>query len=244
MPRFFVSDLGEAEKTISIVGEDARHIALSLRMACGDFLTLSDGRGRDYSCRLTSITPDRVVAEVLSSAPSATESPVCITLYQAFPKGDKLDTIVQKAVELGASSIVPFSSQFCVRRPTEERSARQGARLSRIAEEAAKQTGRGVIPTLGAKLSFEDMLVSAARSELALFCYEAEGTRPLPACLPEKMPQTISVVIGSEGGFSLEEAKRAQDAGLTLCGLGSRILRCETASAYVLSALSFVYELS
>lgn len=243
MPRFFVADV-KPDVPLVITGEDARHIALSLRMASGDSLTVSDGRGTDYTCRLTKISPDCVMADVLASSPSLTEPPVRITLYQAFPKGDKLDTVVQKAVELGARRIVPFTSEFCIRRPHADKWEKQGSRLLRIAEEAAKQSGRSALPAIGSPLSFPEMLAEAKTADCALFCYEGKGTRPLPACLPSLAPKTVSVIVGSEGGFSSAEATAAREAGLIMTGLGHRILRCETAPLFVLSALSCRYELS
>ena len=175
--------------------------------------------------------------------PSETEPPYRLTLYQAVPKGDKLDLIVQKAVELGVTEIVPFISAFCVKRPHEDKWQKQSARLARIAEEAAKQCKRGAIPTIAPLLDYEEMLAHAKKAELSLFCYEGEGTKPLPLCLPAERPQSVSVVIGSEGGFSEKEAEAARACGLCPCGLGNRILRCETAPLFALSALSFKYEI-
>ncbi len=244
MPRFFAEELMPNEQTATLTGDDAHHIAFSLRMACGDEITLSDGRGHDYRCRLTSITKERVTADILSCTPSLTESPVDICLYQAFPKGDKLELIIQKAVELGVSRIVPFFSAFCIKRPHADKWDKQHARLTRIAEEAAKQCGRGCVPQVLPPIDFSKAIRHAAQAEVKLFCYEGAGTQPLPACLPAKRPQSISVMIGSEGGFSESEAQAAAAGGLTPTGLGSRILRCETAPLFVLSSLSFLYELS
>ena len=244
MPLFFLPNAQPDDGILTLRQEDSHHIALSLRMACGDEITVSNGAGTLYRCTLEKITPDEVRARVYASDEAKTEPPYRLTLYQAVPKNDKLDMIVQKAVELGASEIVPFISAFCVKRPHEDKWQKQSARLARIAEEAAKQCKRGVIPTIAPLLDYEEMLARAREDELALFCYEGEGTRPLPACLSARAPRSISVIIGSEGGFSEKEASEALDAKLTLCGLGQRILRCETASLFALSALSFHYEIS
>lgn len=243
MPLFFLPKAEPEDGVLTLRAEDSHHVALSLRMACGDEITVSDGEGTLYACTLDSITPEEVRARVLSCAKSETEPPYRLTLYQAVPKSDKLELIIQKAVELGVTEIVPFVSAFCVKRPHEDKWQKQSARLSRIAEEAAKQCKRGCIPTVAPLLDYEEMLAHAQKAELSLFCYEGEGTRPLPLCLPDQTPRSIAVIIGSEGGFSEKEAAKARTEGLTLCGLGKRILRCETAPLFALSALSFKYEI-
>lgn len=244
MPLFFLpSAKPDADNRFIIKGEDARHIALSLRMACGDSLTVSDGEGMHYHATLTHITPTEVTVTVKSAERAESEPPLKITLYQAIPKSDKLETIVQKAVELGATEVVPFLSEFCIKRPHEDKWERQKARLARIAEEAAKQCRRGVIPTIGELLDFREMLNAVRNADLPLFCYEGDNTKPLSACLPDKAPACAAIVVGCEGGFSESEANLARQSGVTLCGLGKRILRCETAPLYALSILSYKYEL-
>jgi len=243
MPRFFADDSAVTETSVSVIGADARHIARSLRMAVGDPITVCTPSGREYECRLTRIRDELCEAEILSSRAAEGEPPVRIALYVAYPKGDKLETVVQKATELGAISITPFSSAFVVRKPRPEKIPAETERLGRIAAEAAKQCRRGAIPTVTPPLTFSGMLSEAKNAELPLFCYEGEGTRPLPAVLPADPPKTVSVVVGSEGGFSEVEAKEAKEAGFCLVGLGKRILRCETAPLFALSCLAFHYEL-
>lgn len=243
MPRFFVDDSAVSNDQVAIAGADARHIARSLRMAVGDGITVCTAGGRELSCRLTRIRDELCEAEILSSCDALGEPPAAIRLFVAYPKGDKLETVVQKATELGATSVTPFTSSFVVRKPRPEKIAAETERLNRIAAEAAKQSRRGAIPTVTAPLSFGEMLIRAGQADLPLFCYEGEGTRPLPALLPDAPPKTVSVVTGSEGGFSEEEAAAARAAGLSLAGLGKRILRCETAPLFVLSCLAFRYEL-
>lgn len=243
MPLFFLPNVRTDDGILTLRAEDSRHIALSLRMARGDEITVSDGEGKLFTCTLSSITPEEVKARILSSRTAVTEPPYSLTLYQAVPKNDKLELIVQKAVELGATEIVPFISSFCVKRPHEDKWKKQSARLERIAEEAAKQCKRGRIPTIAPLLDYEEMLGRAKEAELPLFCYEGDGTLPLPACLPNEKPSSLAVIIGSEGGFSEKEAEAARARGIRLCGLGHRILRCETASLFALSALSFKYEI-
>ena len=244
MPRFFVDKSFVGDREITITGSDAFHIARSLRMAVGDGITVSDGEGGEYDCRLNRIRDDECTAEIISVGRSSGESPVRISLYMAYPKSDKLELVIQKAVELGCCEIIPFESSRCIKRPKVEKIEKQTARLARIAEEAAKQCGRGVIPTVSEPLSFSEMLRAAGNAECALFCYEGEGAVSLKALRSENADKkSFSVIVGSEGGFSPEEAKSAIAAGLHSVNLGPRILRCETAPMYALSALSYFFEL-
>ena len=244
MPRFFVSPDGVGEGSISIIGDDARHIARALRLAVGDEITVSDGEGTDFFCRLVRIRDEECTAEVIKSSPSYAEPPLEITLYMAYPKSDKLEIVVQKAVELGASVIVPFESQRCIKRPAADRAERIGARLQRIAVEAAKQCGRGRLPKVKGTIGFDALVRGVGGDIPVLFCYEGGGTRPIKEVLDRmEKPEAIGVIIGSEGGFSSEEAERLISAGAIPVGLGPRILRCETAPAYALCAISYKFEL-
>ncbi len=246
MPRFFLSKEQLTDMTsVTLSGDDARHISFSLRMAVGDRLILSDGEGQEYEARLTSFTEDSVTAEILSSRKSLAEPPVQIRLYQAYPKGDKLDTIVQKAVELGVSSVIPFVSERCIKRPPKEKAEKNTERLSRIAAEAAKQCGRASLPSVSAPMDFLSAVEDAARHGPVIFCYEAEENMSLKAVL-SSLPsdiKTISFMIGSEGGFSPSEAEAARMRGAISVSLGHRILRCETAPAFVLAACVYAFEL-
>ncbi len=248
MPRFFV-DSGQIEdRNVTIFGEDAHHISRSLRMAVGETVTVCDGEGTDYLCRLTEFLPDRVVAQVLSQSVSATEPPYTVRVFQALPKGDKLDEVIQKAVECGAAEMIPFESSRCVVRLGDgKRDRERGERRNRIARTAAKQCGRSRIPRVFPAMSFREALGAAASAEAALFCYEGSGTRPLGEVLAEQrtkgLPRSVSVMVGSEGGFSPEEAEAAKAAGMIPVGLGPRILRTETAAAFVLACLACEWEL-
>ena len=243
MPRFFVNGEAVSDGRVSITGQDAYHIARALRMAVGEEITVCTDGKRELTCRLSCIRDDGVLAEILSERESGTEMPLAVTLYMAYPKGDKLETVVQKAVELGAVRIVPFLSERCIRRPKPEKLSAERERLSRIAAEAAKQSGRGVLPEVLMPLSFEAMLGAATDDATALFCYEGEGTQPIRAQLLEERPRHLSVIVGSEGGFSAAEAEAARRAGCKMTGLGPRILRCETAPLYALAAISVLLEL-
>ena len=247
MPRFFVRQDQIIEEEITVLGEDAHHIARSLRMAVGEELTVCDMQGNEYQGPIVRFDEDRaVVMRVVSCRASVNEPPCVIRLFQALPKGDKMDTVIQKAVECGVGEIIPFESERCVVKAKADGEARKTERRRRIATEAAKQCGRSVIPDARATVSFSEMLTMAAQSDLGLFCYEGDGTRPLGAVLKEATEggfSSVSVVIGSEGGFSIREADAAKKAGLCMTGLGRRILRTETASGFVLACLCCATEL-
>ncbi len=251
MPRFFVRREQIQGDMASVLGDDAHHIARSLRMAVGDTLTLCDMQGREYLCRIENFDGDREVrASVLSVKDAENEPPLFIRLYQALPKGDKLDTVIQKAVECGASEIVPFESERCIVRVKAEAEERKTERRNKIAAEAAKQCGRSVLPRVLPTASFEEMTERLQNDGLCIFCYEGDGTEPLGAVLRRELPsvfdgekKSVSVIVGSEGGFSLKEAERIALAGGVPSGLGKRILRTETASGFVLAALCLACEL-
>ena len=245
MPRFFVENRHTDGDIISIEGDDARHIARALRMAVGDEVTVCDGSGEAFECELIKIRDELCECRVLRRAEATSESPISITLFMAFPKGDKLETVIQKAVELGVSRVVPFESSRCIKRPKAEKIDKQTQRYTRIAHEAAKQCGRAILPTVSEPLGFNEMLDEAAKCELTLFCYEGDGAMSLRKLLEARSapPKTLAVIVGSEGGFSETEAEMCASRGFATVNLGPRIMRCETAPSYVLSSVSYRFEL-
>ena len=251
MPRFFVCKDQISDGFVTLTGDDAHHLSRSLRMAAGERITVCDMQKNEYACELTEFLPDRVRAKILSVEQSDTEPPYLAQVYQALPKGDKLDAVIQKAVECGASEITTFESERCITRMKDQAEEKKLERRRKIALEAAKQCGRGIVPTVQPTLRFREAIQKAAEADIALFCYEGDGTVPLPqvlrACRREitdgRVP-TVSIVIGSEGGFSLAEAEWAVACGMKPVGLGKRILRTETAATFVLSCLVYEMELS
>lgn len=243
MPRFFVPSENLFDGYITVTGDDAFHIARSLRMAEGDEITVCDMKGREHTCRLTKIRDEICECEILKTVSGDNEPPHPITLYMAYPKGDKLETVIQKAVELGCEKIVPFESSRCIKKPKAEKQDKQTARFCRIAEEAAKQCGRSKLPTVSHPIGYKEMLKLAREAELALFCYEGGGESLKSVLDRHDAPKSISVIVGCEGGFSNDEADLARESGCTAVTLGKRILRCETAPSYVLAAISYKYEL-
>lgn len=235
MPRFFVDSV--APEQITLTGEDARHISRSLRCRVGEELVLCDGMGTDARCKILALDPDTVTLSVSERQPSAGELPLKVTLYQAIPKSDKLEQIVQKAVELGVAAVVPVLTRYCVSRPDGAAFAKKQQRLQKIATEAAKQSGRGCIPQVGDMLTYKEALAAMAKDAAAVLFYE-RATETLGRVL-EGNPATLAIMVGSEGGFDPEEAETARAAGVQLCTMGPRILRCETAPLYAMSAIGF-----
>ena len=247
MPRFFIdaSDVYAEEDAclIRITGEDAHHITHVLRTRLGEEITACDNAGVVYRTVLES-AGETVLLRVLEQSAADTEPPYIATVYQALVKGDKMETVIQKAVETGASVIVPVATSRAVVKLDEKDARKKTERWQKIAHEAAKQCGRGVIPQVKMSMPFKEAVVQAAEAELALFCYEGSGTKPLPEiCRKQSEPKSISLFVGPEGGFAEAEAEAAAQAGLMMCGLGKRILRTETAALFVLSCLSAIYEL-
>jgi len=248
MPRFFVRQERVTQNQISIIGDDAHHIARSLRMAVGEKITVCDMQGNEYDCEIASFDEDReVIATIISKKEASNEPACCVTLFQALPKGDKFDTIIQKAVECGVSKIVPFQSERCVVRIKDEAESRKTQRRQRISAEAAKQCGRSVIPDVIDSVTFAQALdIAKDSADVCLFCYEGAGTEPLGRVLrgmENDFPKRVAVFVGSEGGFSQKEANVARDMGMKMIGLGKRILRTETASGFVLACIAFSSEL-
>ncbi len=245
MPRFFVPSENFSDGSVKITGDDAHHIARSLRMAVGDSVTVCDMQGRAHSCILTKIRDGECELKIVSTLEKNTESPVVISLYMGYPKGDKLEMIVQKAVELGACRIIPFESSRCVKRPKPEKAEKQTDRLAKIATEAAKQCGRTVLTEVLPPLQFTEALAAARDcGQKILFCYEGDSTVSLKSALDGvRAGEKLAVFVGPEGGFSLSEVSTAASFGAICVNLGPRILRCETAPSYVLSAISYEFEL-
>jgi 16S rRNA (uracil1498-N3)-methyltransferase len=239
MPRFFVAATNIFGGVAYMDGKDAEHLRV-LRVRRGELLTVCDGRGTDYICRVTKVENGSAEAAIIEAAPSAGEPDVACAVYAALPKGDKAEHIIQKAVELGASELVFFQSERCVSRPDGASMIKKLERWNKIAEEASKQSGRGLIPPVGFAPSFGEMLRGAAKAELGLFLWEEERETSLKSVLEAAGGfKSAAVVTGPEGGFERHEAERAAEAGMKLATLGPRILRCDTAPLCALSALMF-----
>ena len=228
--RYFASEF--TETTAALTGPDAHHLGRVMRAKAGDEVILCDGAGFDYTAAVTAVAPDRVEFRLLEKRPTAAEPSVEVTLFAGYPKQDKLEFIVQKAVELGAARVVPFFSRFCVAAPKKE--DQNNLRYARIAAEAAKQAGRGLIPAVELPLDIKDLPARFDQFDLVLFFYEGGGQSLRTLVKDQKR---IALITGAEGGFSPEEAEKLIAAGAVPVGLGPRILRCETAPVAALAAV-------
>jgi len=249
MPRFFVKTEQISNGNVTVTGDDAFHISRSLRMAVGEHITVCDTNGMEYDCVLEAFS-ESVTARIVSEKPTNAEPPFFATIWQALPKGDKLDSIIQKSVECGASEIRIFESKHCIAKAEPKSESKKAERRKRIANEAAKQCGRGILPEVFPTVKFDQMLEEAAKADIPIFCYEGETAQRLGAVIKKRCAElhnaikpTISIVIGPEGGFSPEEAELARSRGMLITGLGNRILRTETVASFVLGALVYDFEL-
>lgn len=244
MYRFFVEKDQILEDSIVIKGQDVNHIKNVLRMKIGEKILISDGNDREYECEITSLADREVVAKIEDINGSSRELPIKVHLYQGIPKGDKMETIIQKMVELGGFRIVPVTTKRCVVKLDEKKAKNKVARWNAIAESAAKQSKRGVIPKVDNVMSFKEALKDASNLDVLFIPYEEaedmEKTRNLIAHITPG--QTIGIFIGPEGGFAPEEVEQAKSENISPITLGKRILRTETAGMALMSVLMFAME--
>lgn len=238
MARFFVAPQDFKTDFMVLTDENAAH-AKVLRIKAGEKVTVCDGQGREAVCTVSDVSPGLVSLVVDEASASATEAKVRASIYMAFPKGDKLEHVIQKATELGAYEIVAFPSARCVSKPDDKSLRKKLERWQKIAESAAEQSGRGRVPGVILLGSFAEAVKRAVAADTAILFYENERAFTLKAALSEKTYSSISLMTGPEGGLEEKEVKAALDAGMGVCTLGSRILRCETAPLCALSAVMY-----
>lgn len=241
MHRFFTDASHINNGVINITGDDVSHITKVLRLREGDEISVCDKQGTDYICTVADILKDAVTAEIKQSSPSKTESNINITLYQGIAKGDKMDYIIQKCVELGVNAFVPVVTKRTVVKISD--GGKKTSRWQKIAAEAAKQSVRGIIPTVSMPMSFDDIVKSISQNKDALniMAYENESNIKLKNIIKNSTYTNVNIIIGPEGGFDEAEALLARNSGINTVTLGPRILRTETAPVAVCSAL--MYEL-
>lgn len=244
MPRFFVTRSQVQGDEIVIQGNDVNHIKNVLRMRPGDELSLSDGEGMDYFCKIASIDRDEVRVNIENSWNSYVELPVKLYLFQGLPKGDKMELIIQKAVELGVYEIIPVRTKRVIVKLDDKKESKKIARWQQIAEGGAKQSGRGLIPEVKPVMGFAEALKYASSLDATLIPYEkAEGIQKTREIIHDlKGKKSIAVFIGPEGGFDEKEVEDAIASGAFPVTLGRRILRTETAGLTMLSILMFEFE--
>ena len=240
MSRFFVEPQDIGENTAKIEGGDVKHISRVLRMEIGDEVTLCDGEGNDYAAKISSITKDEVLLDVLSKSRCKAEPDCRITLYQGLPKAGKMETIVQKCVELGITQVVPVAAERSVVKIKAGEFENKRTRYQRVAEEAAKQCGRGIIPQVGELTTYKKADLS--QHDLVVVAYEEEKELSLKNLLRNNPDaKNIALIIGPEGGLDKSEVEALCAKGGKPVTLGSRILRTETAGMATLAMI--LYEL-
>ncbi len=240
MPKFFFNKNDISRGQVQLFGEDEKHIKTVLRAREGEELTLCDGEGMDYQCRIVSLERG-VLLDILSKEVCETEPKTKITLYQGLPKADKMELIIQKCVELGVDRIVAVSTERAIVK-LDKKESKKLERWQKIAEAAAKQSGRGKIPEIGQQvLKFKEAVAEAKGLDGAIIPYEKEQETGIRQFVQGFQGESIGVFIGPEGGFAEEEIALAREAGITPISLGKRILRTETAG--MTTAAILLYEL-
>lgn len=244
MPKFFTARENITDTQLIIESEDAKHINKVLRLCEGEVITVCDGGGNDYKSKIIGIEDKRIICEILEKHKCETEPKLNITLYQGLPKASKMDYIIQKNTELGISKIVPVSLARCVVK-LEGKSAeeKKTQRWQKIACEAAKQSGRGVIPQILMPMNIDQAIERAKNDDLVFVPYECEEqTRLKPVLETVSDVKNISFFIGPEGGFDISEIEKLKSAGVIPITLGKRILRTETAAEAVVSMLMYAFD--
>lgn len=235
MARYYVDAQYFTESTVTITGDDVKHIRNVLRGAVGDKLTICDCCGTVYHVEIASIDQE-IVCRILDRCGDENEPDVRLTVVQAIPKGDKMESIIQKCVELGVSRIIPVYSEFTVVKSDPKGDANKLQRWQRIAREAAKQCCRGIIPTVDAPARLKDV-ARPMEDEVGLMAWERGKGDPRE--IIQSCGHRVRILVGSEGGFSTQEAQWAQDNGYALISMGPRILRSETAGPALSAAIMF-----
>ena len=263
MRRFFVDDIHEAEKRIMITGPDVNHIRSVLRLRPGEEIQVSDGSSKDYIWSIVSVEEDAVYADIIDLLDSNAELPAEITLFQGVPKGDKMETIIQKCVELGVHSIVPVMMERTIVKLDDKKKDKKISRYMGISEAAAKQSRRVIIPEVTDYMGSKEAIEYASKNmDVILFPYElAEGMDESRKVIYDIVSavkddegnvsedgntcdkKKIGIFIGPEGGFADSEAELLRDSGAKTISLGHRILRTETAGMTVMSVLSFLLDI-
>jgi len=244
MYHFFVEQEQIEEQGIRIVGSDVNHMRNVLRMKPGEEILISSREGGDYHCSVEHLDEEEVYARIMWKEELGRELACQVVLFQGLPKGDKMEMIIQKNVELGVHAIVPVAMKRCVVKLDAKKAQAKQKRWQQISESAAKQSKRGIIPEITEVMSFKEALAYAGELDVKLLPYEcAEGMPRTKKLLSAIEPgQKVGIFIGPEGGFEDKEVEDAQNAGFEVMTLGRRILRTETAGMMLMSVLSYLLE--
>lgn len=241
MPKFFTARENITDSQIRIESEDAKHIKKVLRLGEGDKITVCDGRGIDYTASINTIGQNEILCDIIDKQECESEPKVNVTLYQGLPKAAKMDYIIQKTTELGICRIVPVKLSRCVVKLENESAERKKTeRWQRISYEAAKQSGRGVVPEVTMPMTLDEVIGDIKNTDLVFVPYECETEVRLRDVIDNIGDiKSASFIIGPEGGFDITEIEKLQSAGIKTITLGRRILRTETAGEAVLAMLMY-----
>ncbi len=240
MPKFFVNNKDINNNKISVNNEDSKHIAKVLRHVVGDKLTVGDGLGMDYNCEIESIEKNSVILKILEQKPNESEPKTKVTIFQGLPKQNKMELIIQKSVEIGVNKIVPIESEFSIAK-TNDKTDKKVDRWQKISESAAKQSYRGIIPTVENPIKFNKMIDSLKNFDLVIIAYEKENCKTIKD-IKNLSYNNIGIIIGPEGGFSQKEVEEVEKEGGVSVSLGKRILRSETAGFVTLALILHEFE--
>lgn len=244
MYHFFIDQNQVEDDHVRIIGPDVNHIKNVLRMGAGEEVLISNGVDKDYLCEVLSVTSQEVTAKILSVEEGGRELPARITLFQGLPKGDKMELIIQKAVELGAYEIVPVETKRTVVKLDKKKEESKLRRWNAVSESAAKQSKRLIVPEVTGVMSLKEALVFSKEFDVTVIPFEnAKGMERTREILSQVKPgMSIGIFIGPEGGFEDSEIELSESFGAKTVTLGKRILRTETAGLSVLSVLSYLLE--
>ena len=244
MHHFFVTPQQISGDKIRIEGGDVNHMKNVLRMKLHEKTEISDGESRTYLCEVEAYEEDVAVLHILEEMEADTEPASKLYLFQGLPKSDKMELIVQKAVELGVYQVIPVAMKRSVVRLDDKKAAKKVERWGEIARSAAKQSGRGIVPKVGGILKYDEALMLSKELDVVMIPYElAEGMEQTKQIMESVKPgQSVGIFIGPEGGFEKEEVEQAKEAGASEITLGKRILRTETAGLTALSILMYHLE--
>lgn len=247
MQRYFIDPKQFGDREVAIVGDDAHHIVRVLRSEIGDECIVSDGQEREALVRLTSLGKDRVTADIVELRPMTAEPAVEVWVAQSLPKGDKMELVIQKGTEIGASRFLPFVSDRTIVQLEPKKEGKKVERWQKIAKEAAEQAHRNRVPVVESPLSWKELLKRVEATDASWICYEKESGQELRSVIKQALhtapksggPHRLLLVIGPEGGFTEQEVAAAEAAGCKSISLGRRILRTETAAMVGLTCILY-----
>ncbi len=244
MYQFFVTEEQIGREFITITGGDVNHIKNVLRMRPGETIRVSNQKGQDYFCKISEVGEDFVQADILETGAATTELPGKIYLFQGIPKGDRMEHVIEKAVELGVYEIIPVRMRYCVVKLDDKKQQAKLKKWQALAMAAAKQSKRSLVPNIHPVMSYKEAIAYAFQSEASLIPYENEnGMEGTKAALKKiRGKESVSILIGPEGGFAPEEIEAVKSRGEVI-SLGKRILRTDTAAITAMSMVMMEMEM-